>query len=70
MEIKFSNLDESLQEAIKDFLGDGEDSPNWDYLDEIFLSIGGGATNYNVCIIQNMGGWILGELPLKLPQYR
>ena len=63
MEVSINKCDDDgLINAIKELLGDGDDSPNWEDMNSITIGFGKGATKYRALLWQGTRYWCLNDL--------
>jgi hypothetical protein len=64
VELPFLDCEANLQQEVMEHIGDGCDSPNWDYPDEITIGFAFGATQNNFLIWQGNEYWNINSVIL------
>jgi 23S rRNA A1618 N6-methylase RlmF len=63
MKFALGSCDDNFIEYIKNLLGDGSNSPNWNKLDTIEIGIGQNCNlNYTLCVYQGNQNWLISKL--------
>jgi len=64
VEVPILDCSDDLIEGIKAFVGDDENSPNWDYLEEVTIGMSFGANQNNFLIWQGSQYWNINQVIL------